>query len=647
MIITLYKTVLPYTLHTPFIYNKYAMVATKNYDVVIIGAGHAGCEAALAAARMGLSSCIFTMNLDTIAQMSCNPAIGGLAKGHIVREIDALGGEMAKITDKAGIQFRMLNKSKGPAVWSLRAQADRVLYRLAMRQVLEDRQNLDIKQATIEEIIAEDGKVQGVRTSLGVYYGAKCVVVTTGTFLKGLMHVGQESFEAGRAGEFPSLGLSDCLASLGLKLGRLKTGTPPRLDAKTIDFSKTEAQYGDDPPIPFSHSTARIENSQLPCFITYTNKETHRIISENIGLSAMYSGKIKGIGPRYCPSIEDKVVRFFERDRHQVFLEPEGLQTKEYYANGISTSLPFEIQVLLVRTIPGLEHVEIMRPAYAIEYDFVFPTQLTHSLETKAIKGLFLAGQINGTSGYEEAAAQGLMAGINSALKIRGEKPLILGRHEAYIGVLIDDLVTRGTSEPYRMFTSRAEYRLLLRHDNADMRLMEKGHGMGLLGEDIYERSVEKRGKIEAEMDRIKKTRIKPEAINAVLKSLGTSDISEDITLERLLKRPEVTYAIIKQHAPSHLCLGDEDESQVEIQVKYEGYIARQMEAAEKLTRLEEKIIPEHLDYRSLHGISKEIRAKLEEIRPVSLGQAGRIQGMTPAALSLIMVAMEKIRRRS
>jgi len=621
------------------------MVATKNYDVVIIGAGHAGCEAALAAARMGLSSCIFTMNLDTIAQMSCNPAIGGLAKGHIVREIDALGGEMAKITDKAGIQFRMLNKSKGPAVWSLRAQADRVLYRQAMRQVLEDRQNLDIKQATVEEIIAEEGKVQGVRTSLGVHYGAKCVVVTTGTFLKGLMHVGQESFEAGRAGEFPSIGLSDCLAGLGLKLGRLKTGTPPRLDAKTIDFSKTEAQYGDDPPIPFSHSTARLENPQLPCFITYTNKETHRIIKENIGLSAMYSGKIKGIGPRYCPSIEDKVVRFFERDRHQVFLEPEGLQTKEYYANGISTSLPFEIQVLLVRTIPGLEQVEIMRPAYAIEYDFVFPTQLTHSLETKTIKGLFLAGQINGTSGYEEAAAQGLMAGINAALKIRAEKPLVLGRHEAYTGVLIDDLVTKGTSEPYRMFTSRAEYRLLLRHDNADMRLMEKGHGIGLLGEDVYERFAEKKGKIQAEMERIKKTRIKPGAINDVLKSLGTSDIGEDITLERLLKRPEVTYAIIKQQAPSPLELGEDDERQVEIQVKYEGYIARQMEAAEKLTRLEEKKIPEHLDYRSLPGISKEIRGKLEEVRPVSLGQAGRIQGMTPAALSLIMVAMEKMRR--
>ncbi len=623
------------------------MLATKNYDVIVIGAGHAGCEAALAASRMGMSTCIFTMNLDTIAQMSCNPAIGGLAKGHLVREIDALGGEMAKATDRAGIQFRMLNKSKGPAVWSLRAQADRVLYRISMRQVLEDQKDLDIKQATIEEIIAENGKVQGVRTSLGVYYKASCVIVTTGTFLKGLMHVGQNSFEAGRAGEFPSVGLSDCLARLGLKLGRLKTGTPPRLDAKTIDFSKTETQFGDDPPVPFSYSTTEIKNSQLPCFITYTNKETHRIIKENIGLSAMYSGRIKGIGPRYCPSIEDKVVRFFERDRHQVFLEPEGLQTKEYYANGISTSLPFEVQLLLVRTIPGLERVEIMRPAYAIEYDFVFPTQLTHSLETKSIKGLFLAGQINGTSGYEEAAAQGLMAGINAALAVKGERDLVLGRHEAYIGVLIDDLVTKGTKEPYRMFTSRAEYRLLLRHDNADMRLMEKGRDVGLLGEDVYGRFLGKKRMFETEIDRLKKTRIKPEGINNVLEELGTPSITEDITLEQLLKRPEVNYAAVKHCAPPDTELDEEVEKQVEIQVKYAGYISRQIETAEKLKRLEGKNIPEHLDYRSLPGISKEILAKLEEVRPVNLGQAGRIQGMTPAALSLIMVATEKIRTRS
>ncbi|MBM4141382.1 MAG: tRNA uridine-5-carboxymethylaminomethyl(34) synthesis enzyme MnmG [Nitrospira sp.] len=609
------------------------MYKDHDYDIVVIGAGHAGCEAALASARMGFSTCLFTINLDTIAQMSCNPAVGGLAKGHLVREIDALGGEMAKVTDTAGIQFRMLNMSKGPAVWSLRAQADRVLYRLLMRKVVESQKNLDIKQALVEKIIVEDGKVKGVLTSLGIFYGTRAVIVTTGTFLKGLIHIGLDNFSAGRAGEFPSVGLSDSIRALGFKMGRLKTGTPPRLDAKTIDFSKTEPQYGDEPPPPFSYTTEKITNPQLPCYITYTNAETHKIILANLDRSPLYSGRIKGIGARYCPSIEDKVVRFAGRERHQVFLEPEGLETKEYYANGIPTSLPYDVQVKLVRTIPGLEEVEIMRPGYAIEYDFVFPTQLKHSLETKAIEGLFLAGQINGTSGYEEAAAQGLMAGINAALKLQGREPLIPGRHEAYTGVLIDDLITKGTNEPYRMFTSRAEYRLLLRHDNADLRLIDKGYEIGLLDKEVYQKFQEKKIFINEERKRLKKKRFKIEG----------ADKSE--SLEQLLKRPEITYEFIDKSFPSDKPLTPEIKKQVEIQIKYDGYILRQMEMAERLKKVEEKKIPEGFDYTSVNGISKEILSKLQEVKPANLGQASRIPGVTPAAISLLMVSIERLKR--
>lgn len=613
------------------LYSKF-MYKDRDYDIIVIGAGHAGCEAALASARMGFSTCLFTINLDTIGHMSCNPAIGGLAKGHLVREIDALGGEMAKVADKAGIQFRMLNMSKGPAVWSLRAQADRVLYRLAMKSVVEAQENLDIKQALVEKIIVDDRKVQGVLSSLGIFYGAKAVIITTGTFLKGLIHIGLDNYSAGRAGEFPSIGLSDSLSSLGLRMGRLKTGTPPRLDAKTIDFSKTEAQYGDEPPQPFSHSTEKITNPQLPCYITYTNAETHRLILANLDRSPLYSGKIRGIGARYCPSIEDKVVRFKERERHQVFLEPEGLETKEYYANGIPTSLPYDVQVKFVRTIPGLEEAEIMRPAYAIEYDFVYPTQLRHNLETKLIDGLFLAGQINGTSGYEEAAAQGIMAGINAALKLRGKGPLLLARQEAYTGVLIDDLITKGTNEPYRMFTSRAEYRLLLRHDNADLRLMDKGYGIGLLDKRVYERLLEKKKLIAGELHRLKTSRIK-----------FVENRSE--TLEQLLRRPELTYKFIDENLPSDKPLGDDVKRQVQIQVKYEGYINRQMAAAERLNKIEGKTIPEDFNYASVNGLSKEVLSKLEEIRPSTLGQASRIPGITPAAISLLLVAIEKSKR--
>jgi tRNA uridine 5-carboxymethylaminomethyl modification enzyme len=617
-----------------------------NYDVIVIGAGHAGCEAALATARMGLGTVIFSMNLDTIGQMSCNPAVGGLAKSHLVKEIDVLGGEMAKVTDRAGIQFKILNRSKGPAVWATRVQADRALYRKYMRESLEEQENLEIKGERIEEILAEGDRVCGVRTSERVYT-AKAVIVATGTFLNGMIHIGMESFPAGRAGEPPSTGLSESLRYMGLEIGRLKTGTPPRLDAGSIDFSGMEVQEGDVPPPAMSLFTKEIKNPQLPCYITYTNERTHKIIHDNLRYSPLYSGKIIGIGPRYCPSIEDKIIKFSGKKRHQIFLEPEGIDTDEYYANGISTSLPHDIQVKLARSIPGLEEVVIKKPGYAIEYDFVYPTQLKPTLETKSTQGLFLAGQINGTSGYEEAAAQGLMAGINAALKIKGGKPLILGRHEAYIGVLIDDLVTKGTEEPYRMFTSRAEYRLLLRQDNADIRLMEAGYRLGLINGKQYNMLLRKDSFVAAEIQRLQSTRIKPGRINPLLKRLGGAVIREDVTLYHLLKRPEIRYAHVTAFSPPERAVPREAGEQVEIRTKYEGYIRRQAEQAERFKKTEDKKIPEDFPYSNINGLSKEIVEKLEGVKPLNLGQAGRIPGVTPAAVSLLIVALERHRRTS
>ena len=611
------------------------------YDIVVIGAGHAGCEAALAAARMGFHTAIFTMSLENIGQMSCNPAIGGLAKSHLVKEIDALGGEMAKITDRAGIQFKILNRSKGPAVWATRVQADRSLYRKYMQESLQMQTGLDIREESIDGILIEGNRIAGVRTPSRIYH-AKAVIIATGTFLNGLIHVGLENHPAGRVGEPPSLELPKSLAESGFKIGRLKTGTPPRIDGKSIDFSVMEVQNGDIPPPAMSLFTKEITNPQLPCYMTYTNLKTHRIIQSSLQYSPLYSGVIKGIGPRYCPSIEDKIVRFQERERHQVFLEPEGLDTDEYYANGISTSLPREAQDALVRSIQGLEHATINKYGYAIEYDFVFPTQLKPTLETKHIRGLYLAGQINGTSGYEEAAAQGLMAGINASLKIKEEKPLILGREEAYIGVLIDDLVTKGTNEPYRMFTSRAEYRLLLRQDNADLRLMEKGHRLGLIHNSQLNVFHEKKKAVSAELKRLQTTTIRPGIINPVLEGLGTSTIGESTFLYQLLKRPEVKYAHLASVSPSAIVLSDDVINQVEIQTKYKGYIDRQADLADRAKKVEDRIIPEDFIYKGINGLSREIVEKLEEVRPLNIGQASRIPGITPAAVSLLMVAVTK-----
>lgn len=619
-----------------------------SFDVVVIGAGHAGAEAALAAARLGFETLLLTINLDSVAMMPCNPSIGGTGKGHLVREIDALGGEMGKNIDATMIQCRMLNTGKGPAVHSLRAQADKKAYQFRMKEVIENQEHLLLKQQEATRIVVEDGRITGVEVQTGAVYQCKACIICTGTYLKGKIFIGEVQYDGGPNGLFPAMQLSDSLLKQGIELQRFKTGTPARVDAKTVDYSKMQIQNGDEKIVPFSFETEKIEIDQVPCYLTYTNEETHRIINENMERSPLYTGDVVGVGPRYCPSIETKVMRFADKPQHQIFMEPEGLHTNEVYVQGMSSCLPEDVQIALYRTVPGMEKVEFMRSAYAIEYDCIYPTRLKASLESKDIKGLFFGGQINGTSGYEEAAAQGLIAGVNAVRAIEGKEPVVLDRSQAYIGVLIDDIITKGTEEPYRMMTSRSEYRLLLRQDNADLRLTPIGYEIGLISEERYTAFLHKKAAVEQEKERLTRLMIKPgEHTNKVLEDIGSSPIKSGVTLAELIRRPEVGYANTAELDPERQELSDAVCEQVEVQIKYDGYIKKQIAQVEQFKKMEKKLIPENIDYTAIGGLRLEAVEKLTDIQPKSMGQASRISGVSPADLSVLLIYLEQNRRQA